>query len=155
MDTEEIKIVFEVSYTDVKNLNFRTVVSPYNFTLRRRIYYAEFLKIEEAFQIYGIRPFEVTDFAYISGLYKPYELSDAMVCIPYNLYRIEIRAKIRKEPARVLAEARSQISILFSSAKSTDHAKMIYRKLMVKYHPDKEGGNEELTKYINSFKYWK
>lgn len=155
MEKKQIEISFDVSFDDIRRMRFRTIDSPFKFTLTKRIYYVEYLGIEKALTIYDVKAHEVISFEYVTGYSKPFMLNDLPTLIKSSSYTVHIKAMVGMSATRSILEAKKQIANLFLTSTTVEDKKKLYRRLMVQYHPDKEGGSEEITKYINSFKTWK
>lgn len=150
MESKLLHIEFQITTGLLRDSKFRTIKSPYKFT-PEVIYFAEYALIMSQLKAYNAHPLNVVNYAYICGLMQPYGMRGMTISAAEDGYTVHIVVMINavQSERQVYDEIRNQ----FIGANTLENRKKLYRRLMLEHHPDK-GGNEDIAKFINSFKNW-
>ena len=153
----ELKI--KVTTDDIMDYNFETIPSIYtNFVhtkwYKPQIYKAEAVLVHKNMSFVGITLDDVLAIAYECGTFYPFGYTTASSQTSISGYIVSIRyLKKKAKPVIDTTETRLEITIqnLFRETPQ-ENRKSLYKKLSLKYHPDRPDGNAEIMKLLNSLK---
>lgn len=154
---ERVEIKIRITTDDVMDFHFQVTDTIYTkFAhlkgFKNQIYLAEKIMVEEQMRKSHITMADVVSVRYEAGLFSPYQMtSPATSSISGYIVCIFANRETESSSTVSIDAKKNELLRLFNST-PVKARKSLYRTLALQYHPDKEGGNEELMKYINKLK---